>query len=71
MTALSSNCSTIGTPTALRLAASSEPTTIAPELTILFAATVRAACAGIDPGGEEGIERHHEHPAGNGDQQQA
>ena len=35
-------CSTIGTPAALMPIASREPPTIAPELTILFAATVRA-----------------------------
>ena len=44
--ALSNTCSTIGTPTALRPTASNEPITIAPELTMLFAAMVRAALPG-------------------------
>ncbi len=46
MPALSRTCSARGTPIALRASAISEPTTIAPELTMLFAATVRLASPG-------------------------
>ena len=46
----------------------SEPSTIATELTMLFAATMRGN-GGIAFRGQERVERHHEHAARN-DQQQ-
>ena len=60
MAALSSNWCTIATPAALRPIATSEPITIAPELTMLLAAIVRAVAGlGISLGVQttaEGVE---------------